>query len=40
MSNRCNNIVVLALNIRGGSRISERGFGCTCIKVCGFVLLI
>ena len=38
--NRCDDIHVLlfALNIRGGSRISDRRFGC--IKVCGFVLLI
>ena len=36
--NRCDNILVFALNIRGGSRISQRGFGST--KVCGFALLI
>ena len=29
---------VIICYIRGGSRISERGFGC--IKVCGFALLI
>ena len=36
--NRCDNILLFALNIRGGSRISDRRFGC--IKVFGFALLI
>ena len=34
-----NIILLFALNIRGGSRISE-GVGVRCIKVCGFALLI
>ena len=36
--NRCDNILLFALNIRGGSRISERAF--SCIKMSGFALLI
>ena len=31
--NRCDNVLLFALNIRGRPRISERGFNC--IKVCG-----
>ena len=38
--NGCDNILLFALNIKGGSRISEGGGGVGCTKVCGFALLI
>ena len=31
--NRCDNILLFALNIRGGSRISDRRFGCIKVHV-------
>ena len=37
---RCDHMLLFALNIRGGSRISEGGGGVGCIKECGFALMI